>query len=205
MLSVKNISQQMHQVFLMMKLYVEKGWDTYESFLEIWTENNISQIHKFSSFRTIIFGTCQTAFSCFLGYCHSSKNDVERKGGIFGLYLTYCTQFNQIPSPILLSPCEFCWVKDIAKEFPDCNSIFSDLVKNSAFCFVPQSMAIFTKHAESPSPVMIDEYTPINDAFKRLAPNEKARSEMDQNDQNDMNELDNIKQQYLTLLTEIQS
>jgi hypothetical protein len=74
-----------------MKSFVEKSEGTFESFIESWAESNGSQVHVGASPRALLFGHLQTGFSTFLGYCRSNSRDIEKRGGIFGLYILSST------------------------------------------------------------------------------------------------------------------
>lgn len=200
--NIKHSYKQIYMVQMMMKLFIDKGWGTFESFLEIWKDRKMSNIHYYVSFRHLIFGYCQTTISTFIGYCHPKKRSIEKKGGLFGLYLTYSTQFSQVPSPIQLSTSEFNWLKEIAKEFPECNQIFSSLVKRNAFCFVPNENAILTKFSEVPSSVMINEFLPLNDAFKRL---ENIKDENENYEEESNENFEELKDNYEQLIEELRS
>lgn len=199
---IKHSYKQIYLAQTMMKLFVEKGWDTFESFLEIWKNNNISKLHSFGSFRQFIFGSCQTSISTFIGYCYPKKTIIEKKGGFFGIYLTYSTQFCQVPSPIQISTLEFGWIKEIAREFSDCNQIFSFLLRSEAFCFVPNQVAILTKFTDSQSPIMIDEFLPLSDAFKRL---ENLKEDKRDYEEDSNESIKDIKEDYNKLMDELRS
>ncbi|OHT10102.1 hypothetical protein TRFO_20736 [Tritrichomonas foetus] len=203
--SLKPISKHLSIVQQQMKLFVEKGWDTYESFADIWGNNQSTKIHKYVSPRPLLFGYYQAAYSTFLGYCSPEKTNIEKKGGLFGLYLTYSTQSAAEPSPILLSPAEFSWLKDIAREFKDCLSIFSYLIRNNGFVFVPHQTAIFTKIATNPPSFMIDEQVLLDDAFKRLMKiyNEKNNDDNDINEEEEEENFKEIQKRYADLIEEI--
>lgn len=198
--SIKRSHKQIYLVQKMMKLFLDKGWDNFESFIEIWKENNISKIHSYVSFRRLIFGSCQTSISTFIWYCHPTKKIIEKKGGLFGLYLTYKTQFLQVPSPIQISISEFGWLKEIAREFPDCNQIFSSLVKSNAFLFVPNDNVIETKFSEVPSTIMIDEFLPLNDAFQRL---EIIKGENENYEEDSNENFEELERDYNQIMSEL--
>lgn len=199
---LKSTYKQIYMVQVMMKQFIDKGWDTFDSFCKIWKENNISKIHSYTSFRQLIFGYCQTSISTFIGYCHPKKTAIEQKGGLFGLYLIYSTQFSQVPSPIQLSTLEFTWLKEIAKKFEDCNKIFSSLINSNAFCFVPNENAIFTKYPEAPSHIMIDEFLPLNDAFKRL---ENIKDENENYEEESNENFKELENDYKLIMEELKS
>jgi hypothetical protein len=137
-----------------MKSCVEKFHRTFESFVESWVEADGSQIHEGGSPRVLLLGRLQTGFSTFLGYCRSNSRDIEKRGGIFGLYVLSSTQFAQYPAPLLISPGEGESIAKFCHEDLECASIISWLIKHRQIAFSAFSMAINTRYAEFP-PVVV--------------------------------------------------
>ena len=204
-MTLQPVDEQISIVQNLMRDYVQIGWSTFDKFIELWEKNDTIKIHSIDSFRSFIFGPLQTAYSTFIGFCNPNRTNVERKGGLFGLYVSYSTQFASDPAPILMSPKEFKWLKGIAAEFEDCKSMFSHLFRLNAFCFVPNDTAINTKYADCPPPVMVDEYVPFNDAFKRLAKEKFQKKKEIGNDEELEQEIKETKDQYDKLYQELTS
>ena len=149
-----------------MKLFTQSQNNCFDGFVEVWRNNNSSNLHNFSSPRSLLFGPCQTAYSTFIGFCHPSKDEVEREGGVFGLFLTYSTQPHSPPFPIFISTKEFNWIKDISKISNESLSIFHTFLRKKSFCFIPIETSIFTPFINTPSPVVIDTKLFSNHVFQ---------------------------------------
>jgi hypothetical protein len=148
-----------------MKSFVDKFENTFESFLSSWIEQNGSEIHSGASPRALLLGHLQTGFSTFLGYCHTGARDIEKRGGIFGLYFLSLTQFAQYPAPILVSPPEMRIIAEFCREDLECASIITSLINRGMIAFSAAPVSIRTRFAEFPPAVVVTERIPSRSRF----------------------------------------
>ena len=150
------------------KNFIKNGIISFNSFLNSWSELNGNDIHfiKFED-EDIYLNSIQIAFQTFLGYCNEEKTLFERIGGIFGLYLTYFTQKEEIKDPILITTFELkslIEIKDYNKEILEIINFF---IKSEVFCFIINSISINTPYWESP-PLIFDNNIEILENYSDL-------------------------------------
>jgi hypothetical protein len=156
---------QIATVQKILKSFVEKFHNTFDSFIESWIEDDGSQIHGSASPRPSLFGHSQTGFSTFLGLCRSTSRDIEKRGGIFGLYVLSSTQFAQCRPPILVSPGEMRSIGKFCHEDFECTSIITSLIKGGQIAFSDAPTAIRTQYSEFPPAVVGTERIPFTSRF----------------------------------------
>ena len=180
--------------------FLKVSGDSYEEFVNVWRNEKASNVHDYPSPDPLLYGPCQTAYSTFIGFCDPEKDDNDRKGGLFGLYLTYSTQFSLPKFPVFISVVEFKWLQNIGNLSGECSLVFQKMVKENAFVFVPFQISIKTKDSLIPSPVVIHEPMLLSQVSGEKI--EKTKSELKTNNNECVNEL---LSKYKKLLDEIRS
>jgi hypothetical protein len=176
------------------KAFVGKGVDTFESFLSCWAENDSSQIHAGSSPRPLVFSPCQTCYSTFLGFCRPEKRDLEKRAGVFGLYVANATQFCAYPAPILVSAQEMNHVLEFCRSDVECASIISYLLNSGRVIFSSFPVAIETKAALHPPAAVVDDRIASNKLFVT------SRESGERRPPGDVEDISALSDQYQQLL-----
>lgn len=186
-----------------LQAFVDEGSGAYESFIKCWEDAGGMKIHQGSSPRSLQYGHLQTAYSTFIGFCSPKRSYVEKRAGIFGLYITYSTQFCQHPSPILISASEMKDIVSFCKEEGQeiCASIINKLLCSDSICFSPFPVRIESPDARFPSPVAVNERMISDSVFEvsKEVNEEKRAGEVEEDN------LDSLMDEYQTLLDQIKS
>lgn len=186
-----------------LQAFIAEGSDTYDAFIRCWEDSDGVKIHEGSSPRSLQYGHLQTAYSTFIGFCSPSRSNIEKRGGIFGLYLTYSTQFCQHPSPILISASEMKDITSFCKEEGQqiCAAIINKLLCNDSICFSPFPVAIETPDARFPSPVVVNERMIFDSVFEASREVSEEKRPIDVED----NDIDALMDEYHSILDQIRS